>query len=221
VPKAREFDRWVRHDVLVEIDKTGSYRGTYDGAVIYQQISQLVAPMQADIRELKCDVAYIKSDVTELKGFVGLALKRNKHLLFSETKVLRPVRHFVWEKHEGKCVNCGKVQILDGPDKPIIGVWEADHWSGNQNNKIENCYPVDKTCNLELCKPDVRAKANPRFIVFQEDLHRWLPGYRERLRCAAERAEADASQQLRFDLHQPGYADTSSMSVKFYRGFGA
>lgn len=213
VPKAREFDRWVRHEVLSEIDRTGSYRGTYDGAVIYQQISQLVAPMQADIRELKCDVSFIKSDIVEMKGNVGLLVK-SKRNEFSETKVLRPVRLFVAERYAGKCVNGCETQIVDARGNPLE-CFAGDHWSGPQSSAIGNCFPVCRPCNQKLKDPAARARATPRFQVFQEDLHRWLPSYRERMK----HQPAEALPLFEFAIDQPGYADTSSLTVNIRDGF--
>src|SRR5215831_1735159 len=66
-PEAKRFDRWVRHEVLPEIRRTGSYRGTMPTVqAIGTLLDQKLEPVHRGMAELRGEIAEVRGNVVFL-----------------------------------------------------------------------------------------------------------------------------------------------------------
>jgi len=88
-PEAKKFKRWVTHEVLPAIRKTGSYAvpGREPSAFdILEQMFATIKELRGEFGELRYDVCEVRRDVDEIKAAQE---KAEAHLLLSQTSDTR------------------------------------------------------------------------------------------------------------------------------------
>lgn len=148
-PVARRFDRWVRHEVLPSIRRTGSYTAP--------QHSCAMQEMQQSLQTALCDA--VRETIKEEMG--------NGRADFSPAT--KQLVCDVVAANGGMCCNCGKVAVVDEDGKRLPFA-EHDHFNGPSDNTPENCFLVDKPCHNRLKKAEYRNTRRHRFEVFLEQL---------------------------------------------------
>lgn len=164
-PKAKRFDRWVRHEVLPSIRKTGTY--TLPG----NEVMPIPADFRAVIRE---EVAPIHQNVVDIRTGLEYVTKRLDETL-PRGKAFSDINQWAFRqtlllRNEGRCL-VSRELIVDPAGNAIDDLCHIDHFHGPANNKIIDGWAVFWKVNLQLRDSAFRDKQEPRFRAFQLDLH--------------------------------------------------
>lgn len=152
-PIARRFDRWVRHEVLPSIRKTGRYVTQYDGAVVLQQIGELAARFDRRL------------DVLE-------QLARSKRRRPSDPD-RRTTERFA-RCHGGNCPCCRRADVVDAQGNRINDA-EIDHFYSVDRATLDAVWLICGECHQKLTTGLMpRKMAAGRFAAYQELLNEWL-----------------------------------------------
>jgi hypothetical protein len=158
-PQAKRFDRWVRHEVLPEIRKTGSYNGnpptlTSIGILFDEKLTPVVR-----------DIANVQMEVSRLDDKMTLIYRRVDDIVprrdFS-TEAKRQFRCVLIQKYNNECPCCRRTKIESGDG-------EYDHYLGRELRDPEHGWLVCRGCNLKMANDALfKAGRRPSFDVFQE-----------------------------------------------------
>lgn len=152
-PIARRFDRWVRHDVLPSIRRTGRYVTHYDGAVVLQQIQELGAKFDRRLDTLE-------------------QLTRSKRRRPSDSD-RRTAERFA-RCHGGNCPCCRRVDVVNR-EGDRINDSEIDHFYSVDRISLDNSWLICGECHSKLTTGLMpRKMAAGRFAAYQELLNQWL-----------------------------------------------
>jgi prophage antirepressor-like protein len=180
-PAAKRFDRWVRHEVLPSIRKTGSY-GTPASVDFVERVwkeqTRLIgiqfATVGQAIDEVKVEVRANTAAVVKLEEKVAsLAPRRQKF-----SKKIRTQYAITCDvRFDGKCCcGCGRVimkqiqGVLIPTKAPDEHVYRIDHLNGRHRNGPRDGLPVHKDCNQEFeNNPSLRERLTHRAAVFHEE----------------------------------------------------
>jgi prophage antirepressor-like protein len=152
-PIARRFDRWVRHDVLPQIRRTGNYIGNPEANVPMQTIQAAVeaavAPIHAQVVELSIDQRVVRDVVVQLFKDQQDARQRGRHE-FSKATINE---HLAFRHYEGGlCPICVKRRIVDPNGVRVLDASSTHHISDRGRSDTWNAMQI---CNQ--CHDDVHA----------------------------------------------------------------
>ncbi len=166
-PEAKRFNRWVRHEVLPEIRRTGSYGGampTLDA--IGDLFDAKIQPVRREIGDLRDSVARVEGNVTFLAGRVDDIVPRRE---FAKASVDQ-WRYVLHTRYSGECPCCRRERIVDQHGQYIPGMFNFDHFKGRELNGSEDGWPVCKKCHLRLHgETEYKITSRIRFEAFQAD----------------------------------------------------
>lgn len=155
---AKRFDRWIRHEVLPSLRKTGRYvmagaenalEATIERAWNKQAalIGVQFATQGAAIQRVETGLAETKAEVVRLHEKVDDLAPRRKYFTLDTQRQYRAMCHL---KNEGKCYcGCGR-KILDDQGNEIPECYRIDHLHGRHRVGPRDGLPVHKICNQEF-----------------------------------------------------------------------
>ena len=179
-PEARRFDRWVRHEVLPEIRRTGSYHGepaTHRDLI--QSIREIVAPLAIRFDGQDVAIERVEARVDAIAEDVGSIKLR----LFDSRKRISPTvraEHVdAIKRLGGRCPSCGLAEvIMNGEKSPFA---EFDHFYQNSRADADHTWLICKPCHTDLTNGRVtRDQREAAFRAYQ-DKRRRLPGRQTKL----------------------------------------
>ena len=145
-PIARRFDRWLRHEVLPTIRKTGRYATQFDGAVILQQIDRRLATIEH--------------------------LTRTKRRRPSDADRVTAGRFA--RLHGGSCPSCRRCDVVDAAGN-IINNAQIDHFFQVDRISLKTSWLICGECHHKLTSGLMpREMCVGRFKAYQELLAEWL-----------------------------------------------
>lgn len=145
-PIARRFDRWVRHEVLPTIRKTGRYATQFEGAAILQQIDQRLATIER--------------------------LTRTKRRTPSDAD-RRTASRFA-RQHGGNCPCCRRLDVVDAAGNNINNA-QIDHFFQVDRMSLKTSWLICGECHHKLTSGLMpREMCVGRFKAYQELLAEWL-----------------------------------------------
>ena len=145
-PIARRFGRWLRHEVLPSIRKTGRYATQFDGAVILQQIDRRLATIEH--------------------------LTRTKRRTPSDSD-RRTAGRFA-RLHGGSCPSCRRCDVVDAAGN-IINNAQIDHFFQVDRMSLKTSWLICGECHHKLTSGLMpREMCVGRFKAYQELLAEWL-----------------------------------------------
>lgn len=145
-PIARRFDRWLRHEVLPSIRKTGRYANQFDGAVILQQIDRRLATIERLTRT-----------------------KRRRPSDIDRATAGRFAR-----LHGGSCPCCRRCDVVDAAGN-VINKAEIDHFFQVDQISLKSSWLICGECHHKLTSGLMpREMCVGRFKAYQELLAEWL-----------------------------------------------
>lgn len=138
-PEARRFDRWVRHEVLPTIRKTGSYTapaltakevGGVTKAVVVKQVTEIVAPVQAEMAEMRTTMREFAADLKRtLSGYdPTLAVITTHRPMLAVMKDLHVPQHRRGPFCRGCSKRCRKWLTARGRQNEAEKARGADRW---------------------------------------------------------------------------------------------
>lgn len=170
---AKRLDRWNRHEVLPEIRRTGSYRGSMPDI-----------GLRVDALERRADQHDARLDQHERTLVETHQYARETHgnvikvVQWQEKARLPKPRRFSEEDERicylvvhlefgGKCPIDRVTRLTDDKGRRLKDISDMDHWHGPQYNSIENALPVSLAVHKKLTSdPDYRAANAPTFQHF-------------------------------------------------------
>lgn len=176
-PAAKRFDRWVRHEVLPSIRKTGAYamnqRGG-DGSIMdrlttvlermdsrQERIEFQLAKQDRDLDSIKEDNKRAKLRLDAIEASVAKFERRKK----ITSKTMRLHSKVVMLCYGGRCPCCGIRDVL-GDGAKVIG--EGDHWRSVSDNRPSSTWLICRNCNERLDRePAFKMLSKSAFEVFQ------------------------------------------------------
>lgn len=167
-PQAKRFDRWLRHDVLPEIRRTGGYRGSLPTLdAIGNLFDRKLEPVHRGMAEMRIEIAEVRGNVTFLTKRVDDMAPR--HDFTPNTRRIWVC--VVWKFYpNGICPCCRRVKIISDRIE-IKGTAHADHFNGRERNKPQDGWLVCVGCNYKLeHDAQFKERAKPHFTVFQDNL---------------------------------------------------
>lgn len=164
-PQAKRFDRWVRHEVLPEIRRTGCYHGAAPSLdAIGNLFDQKLEPVNRGMAEMRVEIAEVRGNVTFLTKRVDDMAPR--HDFTPNTR--RAWAIVVWKFYSGSCPCCRKTHIVDDR-REIKSVAHSDHFNGRERNDPGDGWLVCVGCNYRLTRdPQFKERAKAHFRVFQD-----------------------------------------------------
>lgn len=180
-PQAKRFDRWVRHEVLPEIRKTGGYNAaTATHADLIDSIREIVRPLS--VRFDGQDVA-----IERLEDRVDGIADDLAHIKFRVCHGRRKISDATKREHVGalcllggRCPCCGIADVVDrnGTKLPFA---EFDHFYENSNPNADATWLICKPDHRRLTTGELaRHQVETQFRSYQEKRHR-LPGRQPKL----------------------------------------
>jgi hypothetical protein len=172
-PEARRFDRWVRHDVLPEIRRTGSYHGRMPVTLesIGTLFDQKLEPVHRGMAEMRSEIADVRGNVVFLTKRVDDMAPR--HDFSKNTR--RQWVYVDWKFYGGYCPCCPRreTKIVDEfgeiKDKQGRSIAHADHMNGRERTKPEDGWLVCKACNWKLeHDAQFKERSKPHHRVFED-----------------------------------------------------
>lgn len=170
-PEARAFDRWVRHEVLPSIRKTGGYS-------LQQRTLEQDTALALYVQETQDQIAEIRRENGELRGLVLKLLKANqaalprKRLHQAERKMIRLCAR---DRLPNRlCPLCYKRPVVGADASKLDGV-EIIRWDEAAGWKLENMIIVCNHCSLRHRSSEkMKAADRPYFLAFQTTLKRYV-----------------------------------------------
>ena len=167
-PFAKRFDRWVRHEVLPEVRRTGSYQGG--------NIEGTLSALFNEVREQTEIVRRTDSNVIELKYSSARIEQRMDDAIPRKNASEKNRRIYIYTIHkrfDGYCP-CGcETRLLDKNGKPLCDehgpLLTEDHWSSRERNGIDFMWIVFRDCNQKMKDDDFRRSKHARYMVFHEE----------------------------------------------------
>jgi prophage antirepressor-like protein len=158
-PQAKRFDRWVRHEVLPEIRKTGGYRGNIPTLTdISELFDEKIAPMHRDIANVRLEITEVQKNVIFISKRIDDIVPRRD---FTE-EARRQFKRVAAEKYDNECPCCRKTKLTHGE-------YQYDHFLGRELRDPEHGWITCKKCNLKMASDALfKASRRPHFEVFQE-----------------------------------------------------
>lgn len=145
-PIARRFDRWVRHEVLPTIRRTGRYVAQYDGALVLQQINSRLETIER---------------LTRTKRRIPTDADRRTASRFASV-------------HGGSCPCCRKLDVVDAAGSVINGA-QIDHFFQVDRISLKTSWLICGECHKKLTSGLMpREMCHGRFKAYQELLAEWL-----------------------------------------------
>lgn len=145
-PIARRFDRWVRHEVLPTIRKTGRYTTQYEGAAVLQQINQRLAAIE---------------QFTRSKRRTPSDADRQTAARFAK-------------QHGGNCPCCRRLDVVDTAGNNINNA-QIDHFFQVDRISLKSSWLICGQCHHKLTSGMMpREMCVGRFKAYQELLAEWL-----------------------------------------------
>jgi len=145
-PIARRFDRWLRHEVIPSIRKTGRYTTQFDGAVILQQIDRRLATIER---------------LTRTKRRTPNDADRRTASRFAKL-------------HGGSCPCCRRLDVVDGAGE-IANNAQIDHFFQVDRISLKTSWLICGECHHKLTSGAMpREMCVGRFKAYQELLAEWL-----------------------------------------------
>ncbi len=126
-----------------------------------------------NVEDLNDRIATILEHVVAIKNDTSAIMAR-KRADFSNP-VLRLILRFMHETSRLACPCCTTLTII-GPGGTRLPTARLDHYYGPSSNAITNAWLVCDDCNVKLRKDTYRLAKEPRFKIFQLDLHDWIKG---------------------------------------------
>lgn len=165
-PQARRFDRWVRHEVLPEIRRTGSYRGSLPTLdAIGNLFDKKLEPIHRGMAELREDQRQTHDNVIFLTKRVDDMAPR--HYFTQNTR--RSWVYIIGKFYNGFCPCCRKTMIVS-EGREIKKTAHADHFNGRERVAPEDGWLVCEGCNYRLARDaQFKEHAKPHFQVFQDN----------------------------------------------------
>ncbi len=161
-PEAKRFDRWVRHQVLPSIRRTGSFSVAGGGD------NHLMERVTAVLERLEEKQTVVHEEVNELGARVGAMEEAVRGIV--RRRNLTPTtkrRHLAAiQAFGGMCPSCSLVRIVhrDGT-KSVRLNWE--HWHAPHRNAINETWAVCDDCNQTFKDPVKRQAAYMHFLAYQ------------------------------------------------------
>lgn len=173
-PVAKRFDRWVRHEVLPSIRKTGSY-----GSQVPEVAQQIIVGLKEALAPLA--IRFDGQDRVNERVITTLA-NHSAQLEYIRSRIDDnvPRRNFSneierkWKaatmRMAGMCPSgCGK-KMYDAFGEPLAKTI-ADHWYGkDRSSSPKHGWRILEECHPPFNDPDYRRSKGPRFAVFQEEV---------------------------------------------------
>lgn len=179
-PQAKRFDRWVRHEVLPTIRKTGGYGATTTHNDLIESIREIVRPLagrfdgqDVAIERIERRQDGMADEISHIKFIVCHGRRR----LSEKTK-----REHVTALFElgGRCPCCGIAEVVDKDGNRAL-FSEFDHFYTNTNPSVDATWLTCKPCNQDLATGKLaRDQIETQFRSYQEKRRR-LPGRQPRL----------------------------------------
>jgi prophage antirepressor-like protein len=165
-PQAKRFDRWVRHEVLPSIRKTGTYGSpSLTPPIQIQAISDLFdRKLEPVVIEMRTGFKRLDNNVIELiaKG----RKNADAETVRAHGKVIR--YHF---NGNCPCLECD-IRIMDD-DGFITGVWHHHHQNNRNDNRSTAMIPLAIGCHKRIeSDPEARRRFARAFDMFQTLLER-------------------------------------------------
>ena len=206
-PKAKPFDRWVRHEVLEQIRKTGSY-------VDPLAMQSVLSPIKDSISELiesnHQQVMRGLGDITEGQAGLRMLLKDRREQIKDSVKAkhLRACHHF-----GGKCPCCS-IRSVTSSDGSKANA-EFDHHRRSNAPDLQHTWLICKKCHDDLSHDrTTREQVEPFFQAYQKRLESFfakpallLPLPLTVIECGP--LSHEMTRKLEFDFGPPGSTTAS------------
>lgn len=149
-PAAKVFKRWVNHEVLPALRKTGRYElpMTADGPLL-PDLLEAVSGLRTDVSDLRTDVTYIRGKLDG--GREGFSKETVRYVCEGHAKY-----------NDRLCWYCNDAEVVDEYGQRLKGKSELHHADGNRaNNSLENCM---LPCTTNGCHHKLTHKSDPDHI---------------------------------------------------------
>jgi prophage antirepressor-like protein len=179
-PQAKRFDRWVRHEVLPTIRKTGGYSVATTHNDLIESIREIVRPLAGrfDGQDVAIDrMERRQNGMAEDLAHIKFIVCNGRRKLSEMTKREHVAATFAFG---GRCPCCSIADVVskDGKRLPFS---EFDHFYINSNPSVDATWLICKPCNQDLATGKLaRDQIQPQFLSYQEKRRR-LPGRQPRL----------------------------------------
>lgn len=184
-PQAKRFDRWVRHDVLPDVRRTGSYGALapVDPTVTHNDLIASMREIAAAIatrfdgqdRAIERFGSRLDTAVSDI-SFLKCALFRGRRNLIEATK-----RQHVEDTGDlgGRCPCCGTANVVENGTKSLFA--DFDHFYQSSHPNPEHTWLICRPCHSDLTTGRVpRDQRRSEFDAYQARRRR-LPGRQPRL----------------------------------------
>ena len=178
-PIAKRFDRRVRHEILPEVRRTGSYRGN----ISLNALFDVQAALRRDVGDIGKAVNRTEAAAYRMEGNVIQLMRSNERIeqrindrIPRKDAPEKSHRIYIYTIHkcfDGLCP-CGcKTRLLDKYGQPLLDehgpLLVEDHWYSRERNGIECMWIVFRDCNQKMKDDDYRRSKHSRFVVFHEE----------------------------------------------------
>jgi prophage antirepressor-like protein len=172
-PEAKRFDRWIRHEVLPSIRKTGMYGSpSLVPPAPIQAISDLFdQKLEPVVREM----AVMREDIKRVDDNVVRLVTKGRRYATADT--LR-IHSKVIRYHFFKKCPCGECDIIIMDESGFIsGRWEHHHQNNNWDNRPTAMIPLAIECHKRIeSDADARTRFSARgWLLFQTLLSKLEP----------------------------------------------
>jgi prophage antirepressor-like protein len=172
-PQAKRFDRWVRHEVLPTIRKTGSYGASPSRDVTHDQfieaIREIVRPLAGrfdgqDVAIERLETRVVTID--ERLGRIEFHVRQGGRRRLSDAD---KADHIDANRQlGGRCACCGVAPVVDenGSRSPFA---DFDHYYTNTDPRAASTWLICKPCHNQLTTGKMpRHEAEAQFRAYQE-----------------------------------------------------
>jgi prophage antirepressor-like protein len=185
---AKRFDRWVRHEVLPQIRKTGSY-----GAQVPEVATQIIEGLKEALRPLAVRfdgqdqaIERVEDQVNDLGDKVDGLTNKMDRIEAKLSRTRRKITELTKCEHVsainemgGRCPCCSISQIVVDGEKSRFA--EFDHFYENSKPDIEHTWLICKPCHCKLTRGQTpRDERESEFRAYQQKRRR-LPHRQPRL----------------------------------------
>jgi prophage antirepressor-like protein len=191
-PASKRFDRWVRHEVLVSLRKTGRFviPGAEQQPVsieLFKKTWELIGvqftTQGAAIQRVENKVDTCAAEVVRLRDTVTELAPRRR---FFPKKTQDQYSATCEQKFGGKCCcGCGRMIMKPDPQCGLGGivllipddeVYRIDHLNGRHRTWPRDGLPVHDICNRKFENdPDLRERLKHRAAIFHEEREKLFP----------------------------------------------
>jgi prophage antirepressor-like protein len=163
-PEAAEFKRWITHDVIPAIRKTGSYADP--------QRSKFGAVMSelGEIKKLCSVLPGVAEAANDIRGDIKEIKRRNSRINISDTVKIAHRR--ILDAMMGRCPCCWQTKASNE--------FEFDHFFTNQRADFTSTWPICIECHKKLTFGELsRSDVDRAFQAYHEFARRRLPKQQE------------------------------------------